>query len=109
VYTEAFSVRWPDAPHRVLRSCLEAAAAWSADTVGAVQRGESSMPLPRFGTAPPTRAATGEIDAMALYAGESVGAVRAVQPAGEIVRELLEEAAALLARWERVHPGGSPS
>ena len=27
VYTEAFSVDWPDAPHRVLRSCVAAAEA----------------------------------------------------------------------------------
>jgi len=35
---------------------------------------------------------------MALYAGESVGAVREVQPAGEIVAELAAEASELLRR-----------
>ena len=36
---------------------------------------------------------------MALYAGQSVGAVRGVQPAGEIVAELMEEAERLLRAW----------
>jgi hypothetical protein len=36
---------------------------------------------------------------MALYAGQSVGAVRRPQPAEEIVRELAAGADALLRRW----------
>jgi NAD(P)H-dependent flavin oxidoreductase YrpB (nitropropane dioxygenase family) len=42
---------------------------------------------------------TGEIDAMPHWAGESVDAVKRVQPAGEIVREMAEEAQALLHQW----------
>jgi len=37
--------------------------------------------------------------AMALYAGESVGAVRAVEPAAAIVRELADGTARLLRQW----------
>ena len=33
-YTEAFSVGWPDAPHRVLRSSVSAAEAFQGDAVG---------------------------------------------------------------------------
>jgi nitronate monooxygenase len=47
----------------------------------------------------PTRATTGTITAMALYAGESVGAVRGVVPAAEIVREFADGAERLLGRW----------
>jgi hypothetical protein len=36
---------------------------------------------------------------MSLWAGESVGGVTRVQPAGDILRELAEEAEALLRRW----------
>jgi hypothetical protein len=36
---------------------------------------------------------------MALYAGESVGAVTGVQSAGEVVRELAEGAERLLRVW----------
>jgi hypothetical protein len=36
---------------------------------------------------------------MALYAGESVGAVRSVLPAAAVVRELASGAERLLSRW----------
>jgi hypothetical protein len=54
------------------------------------------MPLPRFAVVPPTRDTSGKIEAMALYAGQGVGAVSRVQPASEIMRELVEGAVALL-------------
>jgi nitronate monooxygenase len=34
VYTEAFSTNWPNAPHRVLRSCIAAAEALETEIVG---------------------------------------------------------------------------
>src|SRR5205807_1327646 len=101
VLTTTFSVMWPDAPHRVLRSSVEAAQAFDGDTVGEMAMGVMRMPLPRFAVACPTRDTTGHVEAMALYAGQSVGAVSKVQPAAEIVRELAEGAEALLARFGR--------
>ncbi len=96
VLTEAFSVGWPNAPHRVLRSSVDAADRHQGDVVGHMPVGEQQMPIPRFAVPPPTRATTGAIEAMALYAGESVGSVRGIQPAGAIVHELVEEAERLL-------------
>jgi NAD(P)H-dependent flavin oxidoreductase YrpB (nitropropane dioxygenase family) len=96
--TQAFSVMWPDAPHRVLRSCVEAAHALEGETTGETTWGGAKLPVPRFGVVVPTRETTGAVEAMALYAGESVGAVRRVQPAAEIVTELLDGAERLLAR-----------
>jgi len=47
------------------------------------------MPIPPFAVPCPNRTTTGTIAAMALYAGQSVGAVtKAQQPAAEIVAEL---------------------
>ena len=97
--TETFSAEWPDAPHRVLRSCAEAAEALGTDIAGEITRGESTVPVRRFASQPPNRATSGEVRAMALYAGQSVGAVRGVQPAGEIVAELMEGAEQLLRAW----------
>lgn len=96
VLTEAFSVMWPDAPHRVLRSCVEAAEAFDGDVVGEMRMAGTTMPLPRLAAPSPTRETTGTIEAMALYAGQSVGAVQEVQPAAEIVRDLVEGAERLL-------------
>jgi len=78
--TQAFSLGWPDAPHRVITSCLEA----SNDDPS------TRSPLP------PTRDFDGDAAAAALYAGESVGDVRQVLPAHEVVDELVREAEAAL-------------
>jgi nitronate monooxygenase len=97
VYTEAFSVMWPDAPHRVLRSAVDAAER-ADEVVGEMEIAGTREPVPRFAVPAPTRDTTGTIDAMALYAGQSVGSVRAVEPAAAIVRDLAEGAERLLAR-----------
>ncbi len=101
VYTEAFSVGWPNAPHRVLRSCIEAAAAYPDEIVGegeVILTGQRHA-VYRFDCQPVVRSYTGEIAAMSLWAGESVGRVTRRQPAAEIVRELADEAEVLLRRW----------
>jgi NAD(P)H-dependent flavin oxidoreductase YrpB (nitropropane dioxygenase family) len=101
VYTEAFSFGWPDAPHRCLRSCVEAATAFDGDVVGErfVASYQKRMPVHRFESLGVTDDATGEIEAMSLWAGESVSGVKRNQPAAAIVTELVEEAEALLKRW----------
>jgi hypothetical protein len=56
------------------------------------------VPVPRFsGVA--DRTTTGAIEAMWLAAGESVGGVKCVEPAAEILRGLADEAESLLRRW----------
>jgi NAD(P)H-dependent flavin oxidoreductase YrpB (nitropropane dioxygenase family) len=107
IYTEAYSNGWPDAPHRVLSSCVAAAAAVPDEVVGERlrrQRGER-VPVLRFAPMSIDRHTTGTIAAMPHWAGESVGGVTRVQTASEIVRELVGEAERLLRRWER--PSGS--
>lgn len=99
ILTEAFGDMWPDAPHRVLRSCVEAAEALEGDIAGQTSHGPASVPVPRFSPEPPSLATTGHIEAMALYAGESVTNVTKVQPAAEIVRDLAEGAERLLQQW----------
>jgi NAD(P)H-dependent flavin oxidoreductase YrpB (nitropropane dioxygenase family) len=97
VLTDTFSVMWPNAPHRVLRSCVEAARACPKDVTGEIEITPGRrIPVPRFGVPCPTRETTGEIEAMALYAGESVGQVCAVEPAAAIVEELSQGAERLL-------------
>lgn len=88
VLTEAFSTGWRDAPHRVLRSCVDAATALEADIAGETVHGGVAFPVPRWAPPPPGRSTTGHIAAMALYAGQGVGAVRSIAPAAAIVAEL---------------------
>jgi NAD(P)H-dependent flavin oxidoreductase YrpB (nitropropane dioxygenase family) len=94
--TEAFSGMWPNAPHRVLRSAIAAAEALKEDVIGEVKLAEQVLPIQRFSVIAPTSTTTGHIDAMALYAGESVGNVTSVQPAAAIVSELVAGAERLL-------------
>jgi nitronate monooxygenase len=90
VVTDRFSELWPlgPTPHRVLKSCLEAAERAPDNFVGAMAVGKRMVPLPRFAAPAPGRDTTGTIEAMALYAGEGVGEVKAVEAAKDIVRSL---------------------
>jgi nitronate monooxygenase len=94
--TEAFSVMWPNAPHRVLRSAIAAARVLTEDVIGEAHDAEQVIPIHRFSVIPPTSTTSGHIDAMALYAGESVTSVTAVQPAAAIISELVTGAERLL-------------
>jgi NAD(P)H-dependent flavin oxidoreductase YrpB (nitropropane dioxygenase family) len=84
VITTAFGDGWPDAPHRVLKSAIAA-----GQTLGAAQSWAPDWP---------TSTSVGAVEARALYAGQSVGAVRSRQPAAAIVAELVEEAERVLSR-----------
>ena len=87
--SEAFWVNWPDAPHRVLTSAVEASGD-GPDVVGQMPGPDGVMrSVPRFFVSPPTRDYTGNIDAMALYAGTGIGAITARIPAADVVAELM--------------------
>ena len=95
VLTTVFDVGWPDAPHRVLRN--DTYATWESagrPTRGARHREDevvatrNGSPIVRYSDAQPTSSTAGEIDAMALYAGTSVGHVRQRAGAREITEAL---------------------
>ncbi len=86
--SEAFWVNWPDAPHRVLTSAVEASGD-GPDVIGHVPGPDGVLrPVPRFFVSPPTRECTGEIDAMALYAGMGIDAITGRVPAADVVADL---------------------
>jgi NAD(P)H-dependent flavin oxidoreductase YrpB (nitropropane dioxygenase family) len=108
VYTELFDVGWPDAPHRVLRNRVfdewEAAGCpapgarpGEGGPIGrlAVAGGEPRDWI-RYSVGSPLASFDGDIEDAPLWAGESVDFVAGVSPAGEIVRSLAAEAAAIL-------------
>jgi len=100
VYTSAYSVGW-DAPHRVLRACIKAAEAHADDIVGehVDPNTGNHWSIRRFQPLDIHTGVTGAIETMPHWAGESVDGVKAVQPAADIVRELVDEAERLLRRW----------
>jgi NAD(P)H-dependent flavin oxidoreductase YrpB (nitropropane dioxygenase family) len=89
VVSTAFNVGMPvPGPHRVLRSSVAAAEALRGGEAGILRMFGAEIAVPRFGPQPPSRDSTGTIAAMPFYAGQSAGAVHAIQPAAEIVAEL---------------------
>jgi nitronate monooxygenase len=98
VLTDAFAVDWPDdvRTSRALESSLAAARAAGEGPVGEVQMGPERVAVPPFHVAPPAADASGNVAAMPLYAGESVGAIDAIEGAGDIVRRMAAEAEDLL-------------
>jgi nitronate monooxygenase len=107
VRTTLFGYGWPDAPHRTLRTPFvehwlahEARGGESRPDepiIGQTRIGGMPVPIPRFSSCPPNTDATGDLESMALLAGQTVGLVDAIKPAAEIVRELVEGAARIIA------------
>jgi len=96
VLTTVFDVGWPDAPHRIIRN--DTYVAW--DSAGRLPRGartgegvvvaatRDGTPIVRYSDAQPTKGTAGDIEAMALYAGMSVGHVRRPAGAEEITKAI---------------------
>jgi hypothetical protein len=79
-----------------LRQAIEAADAFEGEYVAEIELNGEREQIARFRGIPPFKGFHGHIDAMACYAGQSVGDVRRVQPAAEIVNELIRDAERLL-------------
>jgi NAD(P)H-dependent flavin oxidoreductase YrpB (nitropropane dioxygenase family) len=95
-YPDLYDVGWPDSPHRALRNST--AKAWESagrpplgqrpgegDVVAHFASGEAIV---RYEPAPPMTGTTGEIEALSMWAGQSVALVRQPQSAADIVAEL---------------------
>jgi nitronate monooxygenase len=100
VYTpDLYFMEFPDAPHRTLRnSTYENWVAAGRPPPGErpgegeeIAQRADGIRLPRYAPAAPLEGTTGDVAALALWAGQSVGLVGRLQPAAEIVRELVDE------------------
>jgi nitronate monooxygenase len=91
VLTDLFDVGWA-APHRVLRNKVYDAWEAAGSPPSGQRPGEGervaegpSGAIVRYAVSPAVIGLSGDIDAMAMYAGRGVGAVRAIEPVAEIV------------------------
>lgn len=103
VHTTLFDGIWPDAPHRALRNSTYER--W--EEAGRPPKGErpgegdvlghwaDGRPVVRYAGFP-YAGISGDIEAMALYSGQSACLVDRIQPAAEIVRQVANEAAQVL-------------
>lgn len=105
VYSQdLFDIGWRDAPHRVLHNST--VAQWQAagcPPPGArpgegevIATSHSLGPVVRYQSDTPPGDGEGDIDAMALWAGQGVGLLKARLPAGDIVREINGQAEAVI-------------
>jgi nitronate monooxygenase len=96
-YADLYDVGWPDAPHRALRNST--AAMWEAagrpplgsrpgegEVIAQFPSGEEIL---RYEPGAPMVGTTGNIEALSLWAGQSVALVKQPQSAAEIVAELV--------------------
>jgi nitronate monooxygenase len=96
-YVDLYDVGWPDAPHRALRNST--ADMWEAagspplgsrpgegEVIAHFASGEAIV---RYEPAAPMVGTTGAIEALSLWAGQSVGLVERSQSVAEIVAELV--------------------
>ena len=96
-YADLYDVGWPDAPHRALRNST--AAAWEAagrppsgsrpgegDVLAHFPSGEQIL---RYEPGAPMAGTTGDIEALSLWAGQSVALIKQPQTAAEIVAQLV--------------------
>ncbi len=100
VYTTLFDYGWPGAPHRVLRnstyrSWVEAGRPPKNQRPGKndiLATDTDGYQLRRYESCTATADLEGNIEALALWAGQGVGLVNQVQSAAEIVKEITGDA-----------------
>ena len=103
---ELFDVGWRKAPHRVLRNkTVETWEAAGRPPSGArpgegevIARSRSVGEIVRYQSYTPGTDFEGDIDALSLWAGQSVGLVSKIKPAGDIVREIVAQAQSTLGK-----------
>jgi NAD(P)H-dependent flavin oxidoreductase YrpB (nitropropane dioxygenase family) len=101
---DLFDITWPQAPHRVLRNkTVEVWEAAGRPPSGkrpgegeVIATAKSVGPIVRYRSYTPGPDTQGDVDAMSLWAGQSVGLVSKLQPASDIVREIVKEAKMVL-------------
>jgi len=112
VYTTLFDLGWPDAPHRVLRNT--AFVEWETagrpasgkrpgegTIVGTVSVAGTIMEVPKYGAMVPIIGFNGDMESIALYAGESCSLVHDIKPAAQIVQDVMREAEEVIAHMQR--------
>jgi NAD(P)H-dependent flavin oxidoreductase YrpB (nitropropane dioxygenase family) len=103
---DLFDVGWERAPHRALRNSTRERWEQAGSPPPGERPGEGEevahradgAPIVRYSSAMPVSGLAGDIEALSMWSGQGIGLADRVQPAAEIVRELVEEADAVLAR-----------
>jgi nitronate monooxygenase len=94
-----FNIGWDNAPHRVIKNSTTSA--WENagrpnignkpgenDIIAYKQNGQAIL---RYSDDGPILGTTGNLEALALYAGQTAGIISTIKPASEIITELLND------------------
>jgi nitronate monooxygenase/enoyl-[acyl-carrier protein] reductase II len=113
IYTSLFDLGWPEAPHRVLRN--RAVEDWEAagrpasgqrpgegTMAGTIDLFGTTMTIPKYSAMPPLTGFAGDMEHIALYAGESCTLINEIKPAAEIVRDLVRESEEVIEQMKRL-------
>ncbi len=112
-YADLYDIGWPNAPHRALRNATSAMWEDAGRPPPGRRPGEGDelarrpdgTAILRYQSASPNASLEGEVEALSMWAGQGVALVRQVQPAAAIVRDLVEEAGAILRHRAAGAPG----
>ncbi|HKT64011.1 MAG TPA: DUF6306 domain-containing protein, partial [Burkholderia sp.] len=106
--TDIFHINWPrGARVRVLPSSVTRGE--RGDPFGderVVIGDEEGRPIYLFSTDSPLRTMTGDFEAMALYAGTGAGRIGAIESAGDVLRRIVLDAAAIVENAAVAAPAG---
>lgn len=104
LHSSIFDIDWPNAPHRTLRNTTTNV--WEAagrpapgsrpgegDVVAHWSNGEEIL---RYSSSSAREGVVGNVDELSLWAGQSVGLIGDVRPAGELVRSISDEADSII-------------
>ena len=105
-FDNLFDIGWPDAPHRTLKNSTSQM--WEdagrpefgqrpgeGDVVASSAKGGDVL---RYQSKSPSADLTGSVEAISMWAGQGVSMVKEVQPARDIVRDIVDEAKVALER-----------
>jgi nitronate monooxygenase len=105
VYTDAFALNWPpDSPVRVIANSLTDELGQRllghdpADIFREAIADEDGRPIYKFSTDSPLRTTTGDLECLALFAGQVVGEIETIPSAGARISEMVTAARASLSR-----------
>lgn len=103
-YDDLYDLSWPNAPHRALKNTTSKM--WEAAGKPALGKrpGEGDVlarrhdgsGIVRYTSASPNAALEGDIEGLSMWSGQGVSLVKKVQPAAEIVAEIVDQARAIV-------------
>lgn len=110
VITTVFGPEWPGQPLRALVNKAvrisagredEALAEARGQTIGTTVLGGQSMPVPSYSAILPTRAFDADLEWACLTAGEAAANIQSIESAADIIRNMMVDAEAAIARLKR--------